>query len=85
MLDRAVEVFSDPSILSSIEGYIETSGEGEWTVKTAKEEKVSVEIIERSLEFRKRSQKDYNLQNSFTAKLISALRRAFGGHGIKKK
>lgn len=85
MLDRAVEVLSNPSILSSIEGYIETSGEAEWTVEQAREEGVPIEIIEKSLEFRRKSQKDTTVQNSFAAKLIAALRQAFGGHEVKKK
>jgi len=85
MLDRAVEVLSNPSILSSIEGYIEESGEAKWTIDQAKEEGVPIEIIEKSLEFRKRSQKDPTIQNSFAAKLIAALRAAFGGHEVKRK
>lgn len=85
MLDRAVEVLSNPSILSSIEGKIAESGEAKWTVEQAKESGVDVEIIERSLEFRRRSQTDSAVQNSFTAKLIAALRNAFGGHEVKKK
>lgn len=85
MLDRAAEVLSSPSILSSIKGYIEESGEAEWTVEQAKEEGVPIEIVEKSLEFRKRSQKDTNIQNSFAAKLIAALRQAFGGHEVKRK
>ncbi len=85
MLDRAVEVLSNPSILSSIEGKIAESGEAKWAIEQAKEEKVDVEIIERSLEFRRRSQEDSKVANSFSAKLIAALRNAFGGHEIKKK
>ena len=84
MLDRTVEVLSDPSILSSIEGYIEESGEAEWAVDQASEEGVPIEIIEKSLEFRKRSQNDKTIQNSFAAKMVAALRNAFGGHEMKK-
>jgi 6-phosphogluconate dehydrogenase len=85
MLDRATEVLSNPSILSSIDGYIETSGEAGWAVEQAKKENVPIEIIERSLEFRKRSKNDSALQNSFAAKMIAGLRNAFGGHDVKKK
>ncbi len=84
MLDRTVEVLSNPSILSSIEGKIAESGEAKWTVETAREMGVDVEIIERSLEFRRRSQKDKKIQKSFSARMVSALRHAFGGHPIKK-
>jgi len=85
MLDRTAEVLTKPSILDSIKGYIEESGEGSWTVEQAKAEGVPVEIIEKSLEFRKRSQSDINVQNSFAAKLIASLRSAFGGHEVKGK
>lgn len=84
MLDRLVEVLSNPSILASIEGRIAESGEAKWTIEQAKEEKVEVEIIERSLAFRRRSQTDFAVQNSFTAKLVAALRNAFGGHPIRQ-
>lgn len=84
MLDRTVGVLSNPLMLSSIEGRIAESGEAKWTVEQAKDEKVKVEIIERSLAFRRRSQTDKEIQKSFTAKLIAALRSAFGGHPIRQ-
>jgi len=84
MLDRTVEVLSNSSILSSIEGKVAESGEAKWTVETAKEEGVDVEIIARSLEFRRRSQKDTKIQKSFSAKMVAALRNAFGGHSVSK-
>ncbi len=85
MLDRTVEVFSNDPKLSSIVGVIAESGEAKWTIDQAREEGVKVEIIERSLKFRQRSQTDSALQNSFTAKLVAALRNAFGGHEITKR
>ena len=85
MLDRTVEALSSASILSSIEGKIAESGEARWTVEQAKKEGVPVEIIEKSLEFRRKSQEDKAIQNSFAARMVAALRNAFGGHEIKKK
>lgn len=84
MLDRAVEVLSSDPKLSQIVGSIQESGEAQWTVEQAKEEGVPIEIIEKSLEFRRKSQKDSALQNSFAAKMIAALRHAFGGHPIRR-
>lgn len=84
MLDRTVEVLSNPSILQSIEGKIAESGEAKWTVDQAKESGVDVEIIERSLEFRRRSQTDKKIQKSFSGRMVAALRNAFGGHEVKK-
>jgi len=55
------------------------TGEGEWTVKTAKELKVPIPIIKGAFDFRKRS-----LRNpSFTGKILSTLRAVFGGHKIR--
>lgn len=85
MLDRVVDALEYDPDLSKITGYIEESGEARWTVKQAREENVSVEIIERSLEFRRRSQKDPKVQKSFAAKMVAALRNAFGGHEVNKK
>lgn len=85
MLDRAVEALEKDPTLASVNGYIEESGEARWTVEQAREENVEVEIIERSLEYRRRSQVDQEIQKSFTARLIAALRHAFGGHEVKKK
>lgn len=85
MLDRAVEALENDPKLANIVGIIAESGEAKWTIEQAKEEDVPVEIIERSLEYRRRSQTDQKIQKSFTAKLVAALRNAFGGHEVKKE
>ena len=84
MLDRAVHGLNQNPNLENMAGPISESGEARWTVEEAKEEDVPVEIIESSLNYRTRSQTDEKIQNSFTAKMINALRSAFGGHEIKK-
>jgi 6-phosphogluconate dehydrogenase len=84
MLDRAVDALSQNPGLKGILGSIEESGEARWTVEEARKEGVDVEIIERSLEYRRRSQIDKKIQNSFTAKMVAALRNAFGGHPIRQ-
>ncbi len=85
MLDRAVEVLEEDPHLGQITGVIDANGEAEWTVQQAKEEGISVEIIEHTLNYRTRSQTDEKIQSSYTAKMIAALRRAFGAHGVYKK
>lgn len=85
MLDRAVDALTPDPTLSNIVGVIEESGEARWTVEEAKRAGVPIEIIEKSLEFRRRSQRDRKVQQSFAAKLVAALRSAFGGHAVKKK
>jgi len=83
MLDRVLEALENDPKLSNIVGVIAESGEAKWTVEQAKEEGVDTEIIERSLEFRRRSKTDERIQKSFSAKMVAALRNAFGGHPIR--
>jgi len=85
MLDRAVEALSDDPHLENLEGNIDATGEAEWTINQAKEENVSVESIELAFNYRKRSKIDPNIQKSFTARMIAALRSKFGGHSVVKK
>ena len=67
--------------LKGVSGKVSHSGEGLWTVETAKELGVEVPVIEESLAFRLRSQE----KPSFTGKLLSALRNAFGGHAVREE
>ncbi len=85
MLDRAKDALEKNNKLDDIVGSIDASGEALWTIEEAKKEQVDVEIIERSLEYRKRSKTDKKIQNSFTARMVAALRREFGGHSVKEK
>ncbi len=66
--------------LPEISGEVSHSGEGLWTVETAKEIGVPVKVIEDSLEFRLKSQGN----PSYTGQVVSALRNQFGGHSVKK-
>jgi len=84
LIDRAKDALQEDSELSRISGIIPRGGEGDWTVATAKEEKVKVRIIEDAVEYRKKSETDKKIQDSFTAKMINALRGAFGGHEVKR-
>lgn len=83
LMDRTSEVFKKN--INDVVGEIAATGEAEWTVQQAKEEGVPIEIIEKSLEFRKKSKTDPKIQNSFAAKVVASLRNAFGGHEVKKK
>jgi 6-phosphogluconate dehydrogenase len=64
--------------LEGISGEVSHSGEGQWTVETAKELEVPVPIIEGSLDFRIQSTGN----PSFTGQVVSALRHQFGGHDV---
>lgn len=85
MMDRTVETLEKDPHMKQLDGVINATGEAQWTVDTAKELGIPVEIIERSLEYRKRSQTDPEIKKSFTAKTVAAIRNAFGGHEVKKK
>ncbi|MCX7996935.1 MAG: glucose-6-phosphate dehydrogenase [Patescibacteria group bacterium] len=65
--------------LKGIGTTINHSGEGQWTVDTARELAIPVPIIEKSLDFRKESKS----KPAFTNKVVNVLRNMFGGHTVK--
>lgn len=65
--------------LEGISGSVGHTGEGEWTVKTAKKLGVPAPIIKAALDFRIQSKKN----PSYIGKILSALRNQFGGHKVK--
>jgi len=69
----------DPK-LDALKGYVEDSGEGRWTVQEAIDLDVPAPVITLSLQMRLRSRE----KESFSAKVIAALRNEFGGHAVKK-
>jgi 6-phosphogluconate dehydrogenase len=81
LLELGEEVFEKDAHLTGIEDYVEDSGEGRWTVYEAIEEDVPAPVITLSLLERFRSRQ----KESFSAKVIAALRNEFGGHAVKKK
>lgn len=85
LIDRARDALVKDPRLSSIQGEIDATGEGEWTINQAKEEGVPVENIAQSLDFRRRSKTDSTVSSSFAARMVAALRFEFGGHSVKKK
>lgn len=85
LIDRARDALKKDPRLTDIHGEIDATGEGEWTIKQAKEENVPIENIEQSFDFRLRSKKDAAVQKSFAARMVAALRHEFGGHAVKKK
>lgn len=80
LLELTENAFRKDPTLSSVRGYVEDSGEGRWTVAEAIEQDVPAPLITLSLLERFRSRQD----ESFSAKVIAALRNEFGGHAVKK-
>lgn len=80
ILELAESAFGKDAGLDSIKGYVEDSGEGRWTIAEAIENNVPAPVITLSLFQRFHSRQD----ESFSAKVIAALRNEFGGHAVKK-
>ena len=81
LLELAESAFAKDPQLSSIRGYVEDSGEGRWTVLEAVEREIPAPILTLSLFARYASRQD----DSFSAKVIAALRNEFGGHAVRKE
>jgi 6-phosphogluconate dehydrogenase len=81
ILELAEDAFTKSPKLKEIAGYVDDSGEGRWTVAEALERNVSAPVLTLSLLERLRSRE----KESFSAKVVAALRNEFGGHAIKKE
>ena len=79
LLELAERALADDPQLAAIQGYVEDSGEGRWTVQEAIDLDVPATVLAHSLFARFRSRQE----DSFGAKLIAALRQQFGGHAVK--
>lgn len=67
--------------LDSIKGVMHSSGEGKWTLETALEKQIATPVIALSVLMRYRSL----IEDTFSGKLVAALRNEFGGHAVVKK
>ena len=65
----------DPE-LASYSGFVQDSGEGRWTIQAAIEEAVPAEVLSAALYARFRSRQEH----TFAEKILSAMRKKFGGH-----
>ncbi len=76
LLDLTSSALAHEGALDSYSGFIEDSGEGRWTVMAAIEEAVPAEVLSAALYTRFRSRQGH----TFAEKIISAMRKGFGGH-----
>jgi 6-phosphogluconate dehydrogenase len=81
LLELAQAAFERDPQLSRIRGYVEDSGEGRWTLQDAIDHAVPAPALAMSLFMRFRSRQD----DSFSDKVIAALRNEFGGHAVKSE
>ncbi len=80
-----LEALSEDPELKDTSSVIASSGEGEWTVKTAKDMKIRTPVIEDSFKVRKTSEKDPEKSpEGYRNKVVSAQRGKFGHHPVKK-
>jgi 6-phosphogluconate dehydrogenase len=80
LLDLTAAALAGDPKLDSFEGIVEDSGAGRWTVAAAIEEAVPVNVISAALYARFRSREN----PGFADKMLSAMRRGFGGHAELK-
>lgn len=80
LLELAEDAFENDPHLDKLEGYVDDSGEGRWTVLEAINRGVPVTALAHSLFARFTSRQE----NSFGMRVIAALRNEFGGHAVKK-
>lgn len=81
LLELLADTLSKDADLLSIKGYVEDSGEGRWTVAEAIDKNIPAPVITDSLLMRLRSRQE----DSFSAKILAALRNEFGGHAVVKE
>ncbi|MGY0693380.1 phosphogluconate dehydrogenase (NAD(+)-dependent, decarboxylating) [Virgibacillus sp. FSP13] len=81
LMELIENAFSKDAKLDDIRGVMNSSGEGKWTVETALDFQVAAPVIALSLMMRYRSQED----DTFSGKVVAALRNEFGGHDVIKK
>lgn len=80
LMELTENAFSKDPKLDSIKGIMHSSGEGKWTLETALELGVPTPVIALSIMMRYRSQ----MQDTFSGKVVAALRNEFGGHAVEK-
>jgi 6-phosphogluconate dehydrogenase len=81
LLDLTSQALAQEEKLESYSGFIEDSGEGRWTLQAAIEEAVPAEVLSAALFTRFRSRQEH----TYAEKIISAMRKGFGGHVEPKK
>jgi len=81
LLELAERAFAQDNDLAGIRGWVADSGEGRWAAQEALDKDIPAPIITISLLERLRSRQE----ESFSAKVIAALRNQFGGHEVKRE
>lgn len=80
LLELAADALTNDPHLDNLKGYVQDSGEGRWMLMDALDKDVPVPTLSTALFTRFRSRQT----ESFSEKLLAALRNAFGGHGVRR-
>jgi len=78
--ELAASAFAKDASLDDLKGFVADSGEGRWTIAEAIDLDVPAPVMTLALLARLRSRQS----DSFSAKVIAALRNEFGGHPVRK-
>ncbi len=81
LLDLTVDALRDPDALDSVAPYVADSGEGRWTVDESVRQGTPAPVIALALMSRFASQGRADVGN----RLLSLMRKGFGGHAVKTK
>jgi 6-phosphogluconate dehydrogenase len=76
LLDLTAAALAEDGDLAAYSGHVADSGEGRWTIMAAIEEAVPADVLSAALYTRFRSRQ----QHTFAEKILSAMRKGFGGH-----
>ncbi|MFF0144429.1 6-phosphogluconate dehydrogenase [Amycolatopsis sulphurea] len=80
LLDLLVRALDEDPDLDDLEGYVEDSGEGRWTLEEAVNHAVPAPVLSAALFARFSSRQ----KDSSAMRAVAALRNQFGGHAVKK-
>jgi 6-phosphogluconate dehydrogenase len=81
LLELAARALAENPQLAGIEGYVEDSGEGRWTLHEGIDRGVALPVLTAALFTRFRSRET----DPYSERLLAALRNQFGGHAVKKR
>ncbi|WP_339203401.1 phosphogluconate dehydrogenase (NAD(+)-dependent, decarboxylating) [Paenibacillus sp. FSL K6-3182] len=78
LMELTENAFAKDARLDGLKGIMHSSGEGKWTLETALDLQTATPVIAMSLLMRYRSLEE----NTFSGKVVAALRNEFGGHSV---
>ncbi len=81
LMELAESAFSKDPKLDALKGVMHSSGEGKWTIGEGLRLEVPTPVIALALMMRYRSLET----DTFTGKVVAALRNEFGGHAVDKQ